>query len=398
MTDSLMATYKRLPVCFERGEGAWLWDENGKRYLDALSGIAVCGLGHAHPTVAQAISQQAETLIHTSNLYEIKQQSALGDRLTSLAKMDRVFFSNSGAEANEAAIKIARLYGHSKGIQIPTIIVMENSFHGRTMATLSATGNRKVQAGFEPLVQGFVRVPFNDIESLNAVAQANKNIVAVLVEPIQGEGGIAIPAADYLNKIRELCDQNEWLMMLDEVQTGMGRTGRMFAHQHNNIVPDVMTLAKALGNGMPIGACLAKGAAAEILVPGTHGSTFGGNPLACAAASAVIDTLEKEQLIKRAATLGTRLLDGFQERLGHQEGIKEIRGCGLMIGIELDRPCGNLVGAALMLGKILINVTADNVIRLLPPLVLTEAQADELVATLSGIIKTFLQQSGSSET
>lgn len=392
-----MATYKRLPVCFERGEGAWLWDNNGKRYLDALSGIAVCGLGHAHPTIAQAISQQAETLIHTSNLYEIKQQSTLGDRLTSLAKMDRVFFSNSGAEANEAAIKIARLYGHSKGIDIPTIIVMENSFHGRTMATLSATGNRKVQAGFEPLVQGFVRVPFNDIESLHTAAQANKNIVAVLVEPIQGEGGIAIPAPDYLNKVRELCDQNEWLMMLDEVQTGMGRTGRMFAHQHSNIIPDVMTLAKALGNGLPIGACLARGAAAEILVPGTHGSTFGGNPLACAAATAVIDILEKEQLVERATTLGNCLLDGFQERLGNQEGIKEIRGCGLMIGIELDRPCGDLVGAALMLGKILINVTADNVIRLLPPLVLTDEQADELVATLSGIIKTFLQKSNSSE-
>jgi len=393
MTDSLMATYKRLPVCFERGEGAWLWDENGTRYLDALSGIAVCGLGHAHPTVAQAISQQAETLIHTSNLYEIKLQRSLGDRLTRLAKMDRVFFSNSGAEANEAAIKIARLYGHSKGIEIPTIIVMENSFHGRTMATLSATGNRKVQAGFEPLVQGFVRVPFNDIESLNTAAQANKNIVAILVEPIQGEGGITIPAPDYLNKVRELCNQNEWLMMLDEVQTGMGRTGLMFAHQHNGIVPDVMTLAKALGNGLPIGACLAKGVAAEVLVPGTHGSTFGGNPLACAAASAVIDTLEKEQLVTRAASLGNRLLDGFQERLGHQEGVKEIRGCGLMIGIELDRPCGDLVGAALMLRKILINVTADNVIRLLPPLVLTDEQADELIATLSGIIKTFLQKS-----
>ena len=398
MTDSLMATYKPLPVCFERGEGAWLWDYNGKRYLDALSGIAVCGLGHAHPTVAQAISQQAETLIHTSNLYEIKQQQLLADQLTSLAKMDRVFFSNSGAEANEAAIKIARLYGHSKGIDTPTIIVMENSFHGRTMATLSATGNRKVQAGFEPLVQGFVRVPFNDIESINTVAKTNKNIVAVLVEPIQGEGGVVIPATDYLNQIRELCDQNEWLMMLDEIQTGMGRTGRMFAHQHNNIVPDVMTLAKALGNGIPIGACLAKGAAAEILVPGTHGSTFGGNPLACAAASAVIETLEKEKLSERAATLGNYLLNGFQERLEQQEGIKEIRGCGLMIAIELDRPCGDLVGAALMLGKLLINVTADNVVRLLPPLVLTNEQADELIATLSGIIKTFLQKSSSNKT
>ncbi len=397
MTDSLMATYKRLPVCFERGEGAWLWDDKGTRYLDALSGIAVCGLGHAHPTVAQAISQQAETLIHTSNLYEIKLQRTLGDRLTHLAKMDRVFFSNSGAEANEAAIKIARLYGHSKGIDIPTIIVMENSFHGRTMATLSATGSRKVQAGFEPLVQGFVRVPFNDIESMERAAQADKNIVAVLVEPIQGEGGVAIPAPDYLSRVRKLCDQNGWLMMLDEVQTGMGRTGKMFAHQHSEIIPDVMTLAKALGNGLPIGACLAKGGAAEILAPGTHGSTFGGNPLACAAACAVLDTLEKDQLTERAAILGHYLLKGFQNRLEGQEGIKEIRGCGLMIGIELDRPCGELVGAALMLGRILINVTAERVIRLLPPLVLTDEQADELIVTLSGIIKTFLQKSNNSE-
>lgn len=395
MTDSLMATYKRLPVCFERGEGVWLWDDKGTRYLDALSGIAVCGLGHAHPTVAQAISQQAETLIHTSNLYEIKLQRRLGDRLTHLAKMDRVFFSNSGAEANEAAIKIARLYGHSKGIDIPTIIVMENSFHGRTMATLSATGSRKAQAGFEPLVQGFVRVPFNDIESLKRAAQTNKSIIAVLVEPIQGEGGIAIPAPDYLSRLRELCDQNGWLMMLDEVQTGMGRTGKMFAHQHSDITPDVMTLAKALGNGLPIGACLAKGVAADILSPGTHGSTFGGNPLTCAAACAVLDTLEKEQLTEKAAALGHYLQKGFQERLGGEEGVKEIRSCGLMIGIELDRPCGDLVGAALMLGKILINVTAKRVVRLLPPLVLTHEQADELIATLSGIIKTFLQKSSS---
>lgn len=397
MTDSLMATYNRLPVCFERGEGVWLWDDKGTRYLDALSGIAVCGLGHAHPTVAQAISQQAETLIHTSNLYEIKLQRRLGDRLTHLAKMDRVFFSNSGAEANEAAIKIARLYGHSKGIDIPTIIVMENSFHGRTMATLSATGSRKVQAGFEPLVQGFVRVPFNDVESLKRAAQTNKNIVAVLVEPIQGEGGITIPAPDYLRRLRELCNQNDWFMMLDEVQTGMGRTGKLFAHQHSDITPDVMTLAKALGNGLPIGACLAKGVAADIFSPGTHGSTFGGNPLTCAAACAVLDTLEKDQLTEKAATLGHYLQKGFQERLEGQEGVKEIRSCGLMIGIELDRPCGDLVGAALMLGKILINVTAERVVRLLPPLVLTHEQADELIATLCGIIKTFLQKSSSNE-
>lgn len=393
MTDSLMATYKRLPVSFQRGEGAWLWDGEGKRYLDALSGIAVCGLGHAHPAVKKALCKQAGELVHTSNLYDIPLQRSLGDKLTALADMDRVFFANSGAEANEAAIKIARLHGHSKGIEAPAIIVMENSFHGRTLATLTATGNRKVQAGFEPLVQGFIRAPFGEVESLATIAQTTPNVVAVLVEPIQGEGGITIPAPDYLNQVRELCGQQGWLMMLDEVQTGMGRTGRMFAHQHSGIVPDVMTLAKSLGNGVPIGACLAKGAAAEVLGPGTHGSTFGGNPLACAAALAVITTLEKENLTERAAALGERLLKEFQERLGNTKGIKDIRGLGLMIGIELDRPCGDLVGAALMLGGLLINVTTDNVIRLLPPLILSDEQADELTATLSGLIKTFLQQS-----
>ncbi|VAX08296.1 Acetylornithine aminotransferase [hydrothermal vent metagenome] len=391
MTDSLMATYNRLPVSFQRGEGAHLWDDQGKRYLDALSGVAVCGLGHSHPAVTAAICQQAGQLLHTSNLYDIKQQRDLGDTLTRLSGMDRAFFSNSGAEANEAAIKIARRYGHAKGIAIPTIIVMENSFHGRTMATLSATGNRKVQAGFEPLVQGFIRVPFGDMDTLTTVAQTTPSAVAVLVEPIQGEGGIAIPAPDYLNRIRSLCDQQDMLMMLDEVQTGMGRTGRMFAHQHNNIIPDVMTLAKALGNGVPIGACLAKGAAADIFTPGTHGSTFGGNPLACAAAQAVIATLEQDNLIERAATLGAHLLSEFQNRLGDLEGVREVRGLGLMIGIELDRPCGDLVGSALMIGNILINVTADNVVRLLPPLTLSDKQASELVATLSGLIKTFLQ-------
>lgn len=398
MTDSLMATYKRLPVRFQRGEGSWLWDDTGKRYLDALSGIAVCGLGHAHPAVKEALCQQAGQLLHTSNLYDIKQQQDLGDTLTRLSGMDRVFFSNSGAEANEAAIKIARLYGHSKGIAIPSIIVMENSFHGRTMATLSATGNRKVQAGFEPLVQGFVRVPFNDIEALTTVAQTTPNVVAVLVEPIQGEGGVTIPAPDYLNKVREICDQNNWLMMLDEVQTGMGRTGRMFAHQHNNIVPDVMTLAKALGNGVPIGACLAKGTAADILGPGTHGSTFGGNPLVCAAATAVIATLEEENLPAQAAHLGTHLLTEFQTQLGNIEGVQEIRGLGLMIGIELDRPCGELVETALMTENILINVTADNVIRLLPPLILSDEQTRELITTLTGLIKAFLQHSNSENT
>lgn len=389
MTDSLMATYNRLPVSFQRGEGAWLWDTDGKRYLDALSGIAVCGLGHAHPAVKEALCNQAGQLIHTSNLYGISQQEKLGEMLTRLSGMDRVFFSNSGAEANEAAIKLARLYGHHKGIENPVIVVMENSFHGRTLATLSATGNRKVQAGFEPLVKGFARIPYGDIESLQQVADNTANVVAVLVEPVQGEGGINIPAEDYLNRIREICDRNDWLMMLDEIQTGMGRSGRMFAHQHNGITPDVMTLAKGLGNGVPIGACLAKGKAAEVLGPGTHGSTFGGNPLACSAAIAVIDTLESNKLTERADQLGASLLADFADALEGVAGVEEIRGTGLLIGIELDRPCAELVGRALEQG-LLINVTAEKVIRLLPPLILSDEEAQQLVEAVSNLIKDFL--------
>lgn len=384
-----MATYNRLPVSFQRGEGAWLWDTNGKRYLDALSGIAVCGLGHAHPAVKEALCNQAGQLIHTSNLYGISQQEKLGEMLTRLSGMDRVFFSNSGAEANEAAIKLARLYGHHKGIENPVIVVMENSFHGRTLATLSATGNRKVQAGFEPLVKGFARIPYGDIESLQQVADNTANVVAVLVEPVQGEGGINIPAEDYLNQIREICDRNDWLMMLDEIQTGMGRSGRMFAHQHNGITPDVMTLAKGLGNGVPIGACLANGKAAEVLGPGTHGSTFGGNPLACSAAIAVIDTLESNKLTERADQLGASLLADFADALAGVAGVEEIRGTGLLIGIELDHPCAELVGKALEQG-LLINVTAEKVIRLLPPLILSDEDAQQLVEALSNLIKDFL--------
>lgn len=384
-----MATYKRLPVSFQRGEGAWLWDTDGNRYLDALSGIAVCGLGHAHPAVKEALCDQAGQLIHTSNLYGISLQERLGDMLTRLSGMDRVFFSNSGAEANEAAIKLARLYGHTKGVENPIIVVMENSFHGRTLATLSATGNRKVQAGFEPLVKGFARIPFGDIDSLPQVAENTPNVVAVLVEPIQGEGGINIPAEDYLNRIREICDEHDWLMMLDEIQTGVGRSGKMFAHQHNGITPDVMTLAKGLGNGVPVGACLAKGKAAEVFGPGTHGSTFGGNPLACAAAVAVLETLEGNNLVQRADQLGARLLADFADALQGVAGIEEIRGTGLLIGIELDRPCAELVGKALEQG-LLINVTADKVIRLLPPLILSDDEAKQLVDTLSNLIKEFL--------
>ncbi len=389
MADPLMSTYRRLPVHFQRGEGVWLWDSAGKRYLDALSGIAVCGLGHAHPAVQKALCEQAGKLIHTSNLYGIEPQEILGEMLVRASGMERVFFGNSGAEANEAAIKLARLYGHKKGIENPTIVVMENSFHGRTMATLSATGSRKVQAGFEPLVKGFVRVPYNDMESLEAVAKGTPDIVAVLVEPIQGEGGINVPAEDYLQNLRALCDQQGWLLMLDEIQSGMGRSGKMFAFQHCGIQPDVMTLAKGLGNGVPIGACLAQGEAAETFGPGNHGSTFGGNHLACAAGIAVLQTLESEELPARAATLGNRLLESFANALEGVAGVEEIRGQGLLIGIELDRNCGELVTSALEEG-LLINVTAERVVRLLPPLVMGDAEAEELVAQLSRLIIRFL--------
>ncbi len=390
MSDALMATYRRLPVSFQRGEGAWLWDSGGKRYLDALSGIAVCGLGHAHPAVKEAICRQAGELIHTSNIYNITLQEQLGEKLAALSSMDRIFFANSGAEANEAAIKIARLYGYQKKVDKPATIVMDGSFHGRTLATLSATGNRKVQAGFEPLVQGFIRVPFDDIESIQTIAETTSNVVAVLVEPIQGEGGINIPAEDYLNQLRTICDDNGWLLMLDEIQTGMGRSGQMFSHHHNGIQPDVMTLAKSLGNGVPIGACLTASKASDVLVPGTHGSTFGGNPLACAAALAVIETIEQEQLTARAESLGKKLLTEIADALAGIAGVEEIRGQGLLIGIELDRPCGELVTQALEQG-LLINVTAEKTVRLLPPLIFSDAQAEQLVKMLFALIKNFLK-------
>ena len=390
MTDStLMTTYARLPVRFARGEGARLWDSEGREYLDALSGVAVCGLGHAHPAVSAALCKQASTLIHTSNIYEIPLQEELAAQLTRLSGMERAFFCNSGCEANEAAIKLARLHGHKRGIKEPAIVVMEGSFHGRTLATLSATGNRKVQAGFEPLVKGFVRVPYNDIDALCAVADNSDNVVAVLVEPVQGEGGIRVPDADYLAGIRALCDKHNWLLMLDEVQTGMGRTGHWFAFQHSDIKPDVMVLAKGLGNGMPIGTCLARGAAATLFEPGNHGSTFGGNPLACSAALAVIATTEKENLVARAGQLGQRMLNGFHQQLSGTAGVVEIRGLGLMLAVELDRPCAALVKQALARG-LLINVTADKVVRLLPPLIISDAQADRIVTETSQLIVEFL--------
>jgi len=389
MNQSLMQTYKRLSVTFARGEGAVLWDTDGKAYLDALSGIAVCNLGHAHPAVTQAVCEQAGQLVHTSNLYGIAAQEQLGDVLTALAGMDRVFFGNSGAEANEAAIKLARLWGRQRAVKTPSIVVMENSFHGRTLATLSATGSRKVQAGFEPLVQGFLRVPFGDLDALRAIADQQSDVVAVMVEPVQGEGGINTPPADYLPGVRALCDDNGWLMILDEIQTGMGRTGKPFAYQHYDFAPDVMTIAKALGNGVPIGACLARGGAAELFAPGHHGSTFGGNPLACAAALAVCDALSSGRLWEAAGALGHRIIHRFHRAIGGLDGVVKIRGRGMMIGIELDRPCGELVGTALERG-LLINVTAERVIRLLPPLIYSEQQADELVDTLSPLISEFL--------
>jgi len=386
MTNCLMNTYARQALSFTRGEGAYLWDDKGNKYLDALGGIAVCGLGHSHPALSDVICEQAKTLLHTSNIYHIPHQEQLANKLCSITGMDNVFFGNSGAEANEAAIKIARLFGHNKRINDPMIIVMENSFHGRTMATLTATGNRKIQAGFEPLVHGFVRVPFNDIDAIRQVAKNSKNIVAILVEPIQGEGGINIPDSDYLNNLRDVCDEFDWLLMLDEIQTGMCRTGKWFAHQHNQITPDVMTVAKSLGNGIPIGACLASGKAANIFQPGNHGSTYGGNPFATKVALSVIETLESIEATALATQQGKYLLDAFNESLKDSDIVANIRGLGMMLGIELNQPCTELVSQAIE-KQLLINVTAQNTIRLLPPLIFEKTQCDELVSTLSQLIK-----------
>ena len=388
----VMNTYKRLPVAFERGEGCWVWDKQGKRYLDALAGIAVCGLGHSHPSLVRAISSQAAKLIHTSNLYEIPLQEALADRLAAISGMDEVFFCNSGCEANEAAIKIARLHGHGKGIETPAIIVMEKAFHGRTIATLSATGSRKVQAGFEPLVPGFVRVPFDDLTAVRKVAENNRSVVAVLVELIQGEGGINICHADYLHGLREICDANGWLLMLDEVQSGTGRTGRWFAFEHSGVRPDVMTLAKGLASGVPIGACLAAGAAAGVFKPGNHGSTFGGNPLACAAALATLDIIETEKLMANASAMGEFIRAELRAALDGVAGVREIRGMGLMVGIELDTACGDIVQSALDAG-LLVNVTDDNVVRLLPPLTVARSEAAQIVAMLVPLMTDFLARS-----
>jgi acetylornithine/N-succinyldiaminopimelate aminotransferase len=385
----VMNTYARLPVAFTRGEGVWLWDETGKKYLDALAGIAVCGLGHAHPKLVRAISEQAAQLIHTSNLYEIPLQERLADRICALAGLDEVFFCNSGSEANETAIKLARRYGHQQGIPDAAIIVMERAWHGRTLATLSATGNPKAHAGFEPLVPGFIRVPYNDQAAIAEVAEANRNIVAVLVEVLQGEGGIQVADRDYVRALRRICDERNWLLMIDEVQSGIGRTGKWFGFQHSGIIPDVMTLAKGLGSGVPIGACAAAGRAKAVLGPGTHAATFGGGPLACSAALATFAAMEEEDLLDNASRMGEIIRSELRDKLGGLEGVVEVRGMGLMIGIELDRPCGELVRAALN-ARLLINVTAERVVRLLPPLVIRESEARELVARLAPLVKQFL--------
>lgn len=383
-----MNTYGERAATLVRGEGAWLWDDQGNKYLDALSGIAVCGLGHAHPAVTHAVTQQANQLTHCSNFFGIPQQQQLAQKLCDISGMSNVFFSNSGAEANEAAIKIARLHGHKKGIKLPTVLVMDNAFHGRTLATLTATGSRRIQAGFEPLVRGFVRGPFNDIEALEVIADNNPNICAVFVEPIQGEGGIRPADPDYLEQLRALCDQHDWLLMLDEVQTGNGRTGKYFYYQHSDIQPDVVTTSKGLGNGVPIGACLAYGSAAELMQPGNHGSTFGGNPLSCSAALSVVETIERQNLYHRATVIGDIIMQGLSSELEGITHVKDIRGCGCMIGIELAKPCKSLYTQALDRGLI-INITSDSVIRLLPPMIMTDDEAQQVVSILAPLIREF---------
>jgi acetylornithine aminotransferase len=388
--EHLMHTYAPQPVAFVRGEGVWLWDTEGKRYLDALAGIAVNGLGHAHPVLVRALSEQAAKLIHTSNLFRVPEQEAAAAKVCELANMDNAFFANSGAEANEAAIKLARLYGHQRGVENPQIIVMEKAWHGRTLATLSATGSRKAQAGFEPLMGGFLRVPYNDIAAIERLVD-NGSVVAVLLEVLQGEGGINVAHPDWLRQVREICDRKQWLMMIDEVQSGIGRTGKWFAHQWAGIVPDVMPLAKGLGSGVPIGACLARGVAAKVFKPGNHGSTFGGGPLVSVAALTTLEVIEKDGLLAHAQRMGEVIQGGLKSGLAGVAGVKEIRGMGLMIGIELDRPCGDVVRRGLAAGLV-ANVTAERVIRLLPPLVIREAEAKELVSILVPIVKSFLAE------
>ncbi|MBH2002279.1 MAG: aspartate aminotransferase family protein [Moraxellaceae bacterium] len=386
----LMATYGRQAISFVRGRGAYLYTADGTEYLDALTGIAVCGLGHAHPVVAEAIAEQAATLVHTSNLFEIPWQTAAAQKLAQVSGMEEIFFSNSGAESNEGAIKIARKFGSQQGISNPKIIVAEQSFHGRTLATLSATGNKKVQEGFAPLVEGFIRVPFGDVEAIQEAAINNPDIVAILIEPIQGEGGVntAPQGFSYLDEVRALCNQHNWLMMLDEIQTGNGRTGKYFAYQHTNIIPDVMTTAKGLGNGFPVGAVMTQGKAVGLLGAGSHGSTYGGTVLGSRVVYTVLDTLEKENAVENAATIGAYIVDQLRTELLDQN--VQVRGFGMMIGIQLPKDCAELVAIARDEYKLIINVTAGSVVRLLPPLNMTQAQADELLQRLVPVIKNFL--------
>lgn len=387
-TKALMNTYGEKAATLVRGEGCWLWDDHGNKYLDGLSGIAVCGLGHSHPAIANAVTEQSTRLTHCSNFFDIPNQVELAEKLCAISGMSRVFFGNSGAEANEAAIKIARLYGHKMGIKLPTVMVMDNAFHGRTLATLSASGGRKVQAGFEPLVSGFVRAPYNDIPAIKRIAANNANICAVLVEPIQGEGGIHMPDDDYLMSLKALCSEKKWLLMADEVQTGNGRTGKYFCYQHSDIIPDVVTTSKGLGNGVPIGACLSHNLAAEVLGPGKHGSTFGGNPLSCAAALATVNCIEEQGLCQRAAVLGERIMTQLRTRLESVETVLDVRGRGCMIGIQLSKPCQPLFAQAMREGLI-INVTAGSVIRLLPPMIMRDEESDLLVEKLVPLITNF---------
>jgi acetylornithine/N-succinyldiaminopimelate aminotransferase len=389
MSNFLMGNYNPLSVEFDKGLGSWLIDMHGERYLDALSGIAVCGLGHSHPSISKVIAEQSANLIHTSNIYRIPLQEKLAEKLVGHSGMDNVFFCNSGAEANEAAIKLARLHAHKQKITNPVILVMHNSFHGRTMATISATGNPKAHQGFEPLLSGFKHIAFNDIEALKSSVNTIENIVAIMIEPIQGEGGIVIPNKNYLKTIRSICDKNNLLMIVDEVQTGMCRTGKWFAFQHERILPDIMTIAKALGNGVPIGACLARGKCAKFFQAGSHGSTFGGNPLASSVALEVINILETKKIDKHAAELGSYFLENFRKSLEGVQGIIDIRGKGLMMAIELEKNCPDLVEKALN-NKLLINVTSGNVIRLLPPLIMTKLEADQVVSILTDTLKKYL--------
>lgn len=386
---ALVTTYNSLPISFTHGEGVWLYDENGDAYLDAFSGIAVCALGHAHPDVTRTIEQQAGKLLHTSNMVQIKEQQQLAEKLLSMAGMEQAFFCNSGAEANEAAIKLTRLYGHKKGIEKPSVIVMDGSFHGRTLATLSASGSRKVQAGFEPLVPGFIRAPFNDLEAIHTIAANREDIVAVMLEPIQGEGGVAVADEMYLRSIATLCEKNGWLLILDEIQTGNGRTGKLYACMEYGIQPHILTTAKGLGNGMPIGACLMSKQACNLFKPGNHGSTFGGNPLACATALTVLEVIERDNLCEKVAQNSLCLKELLIKELGEHPNVRAIRGKGYMLGIELDRPAMDLRLTALK-NNLVINVTADSVIRLLPALIINHEEINELVKRLTLSINQFV--------